>query len=98
MTSNPRIRRSPAHTLALIALAPLLTGCGAALQRRVDVHQPSGADSSIDERFGLTADAQDPTQRDNELGYGRWKAKPEPTGTVDPRSSTRRGETWTPGQ
>lgn len=98
MTSLPRIKRTLLQSLAPLTLTVLLTGCGAALQRRADVPQPSGADDSIDERFGLTADAQDPTQRDNELGYGKWKAKPEPTGTVDPRSSSRRGETWTPGQ
>ena len=66
-------------------------------QRRVDVPEPSGADESIDSRFGLTADAQDPQERDKELGYGRWKAKPEPEGTRAPTSPTRRGSWGTGG-
>lgn len=98
MTIPPHKKQAVLRAIIPLTLTLLLTGCGAALQRRVDVPQPSGADESIDERFGLTADAQDPTQRDNELGYSRWKAKPEPTGTNDPRSSARRGETWTPMQ
>ena len=63
-------------------------------QRRVDVKQASGADSSIDPRFGLTADAQDPSERDKEMGYGKWKAKPETEGTASPTDPSRRGSTW----
>lgn len=66
-------------------------------QRRVDVPEASGADDSLDARFGLTADAQDPQERDKELGYGRWKAKPEPEGTRAPTSPTRRGSWGTGG-
>ena len=80
----------------LVSLALTLTACGPSLQRRAEVDQPSGVDSSINEEFGLSADAQDPSQRDKELGYGRWKAKPEVDGTADPRSSSRRGSTWQP--
>ncbi len=70
-------------------------GIGCELQqRRVDVDQASGADSRIDDRFGLTADAQDPTERDKELGYGKWKAKPETQGTADPTDPSRRGSSW----
>ncbi|MBL4590352.1 MAG: hypothetical protein JKY96_00175 [Phycisphaerales bacterium] len=72
------------------------TGCGEMLQRRVDVTQPSGVDETIDDRFDLNADAQDPSKRDRELGYGRWKGKPETKGTAEKTSRTRRGETWTP--
>ena len=82
----------------LIALASL-TGCetqqlGNLQQRRVDIPVASGADESIDDRFGLTADAQDPSERDAELGYGRWKAKPEAEGTSAPTSPNRRGAGW----
>ena len=70
-----------------------VTGC-AMQQRRADVPEASGADESIDSRFGLTSDAQDPTQRDAELGYGRWKAKPETKGTAASTSPERRGS-WT---
>lgn len=67
-----------------------LSACGELLQRRVDVDQPSGADPALDSKFGLTADAQDPSERDKELGYGRWKAKPEAAGTDSPTSPDRR--------
>ena len=63
-------------------------------QRRVDLPVASGADESLDDRFGLTADAQDPGERDEELGYGRWKSKPETEGTAAPTSPSRRGS-WT---
>lgn len=71
-------------------------GCGLQ-QRRVDVDQASGADEGLDPRFGLTADAQDPTERDKEMGYGKWKAKPESEGTRAPTSPTRRGSSWGSG-
>ena len=79
-------------TLAALAIGVLLsmTACGEMLQRRADVEQPSGADPALESKFGLTADAQDPSERDKELGYGRWKAKPEPTGTDSPTSPDRR--------
>ena len=63
-------------------------------QRRMDVPQASGADEQINPEFGLTADAQDPSERDKEMGYGKWKAKPEPEGTRAPTSPTRRGASW----
>ena len=66
-------------------------------QRRVDVPQATGADESLESRFGLSADAQDPSERDKELGYGKWKAKPETTGTKDPTSPSRRGSNWGSG-
>lgn len=69
----------------------LLLGSGCELQqRRVDVNKASGADESIDPRFGLTADAQDPSERDKEMGYGKWKAKPEAEGTAAPTDPSRR--------
>lgn len=75
---------------ACIAMA-LHTGCGELLQRRVEVPEPTGADPELEERFGLTGDAQDPTERDTQLGYGRWKHPPESEGTKDPKSPDRRG-------
>ncbi len=78
----------------------LLAGCvtaqemGQLQERRVELPEASGADESLDPRFGLTADAQDPSERDKELGYGRWKAKPEPTGTAKPTDPSRRGSSW----
>jgi len=78
-----------------IGAALLAFNAGCQLQqRRVDVKQPSGADQSLENRFGLTADAQDPTERDKELGYGMWKAKPEPEGTAAPSDPSRRGSNW----
>ena len=73
-----------------------LSGCELQ-QRRMDVPVASGADESINPEFGLTADAQDPTERDKEMGYGKWKAKPEPEGTHDPTSPDRRGASWNGG-
>ncbi len=89
-------KQSADRGLAYLIVAALLTGMlpGCGLQRRVDVPTASGADESLEERFGLTDDAQDPSQRDAELGYGRWKAKPEPEGTASPTSPSRRGS-WT---
>lgn len=98
MTMQQHIRRVILRSIVPAALVIPLVGCSQALQRRVEVTQPSGADPALDDRFGLTADAQDPTERDNELGYGRWKAKPEPVGTGNPKSPTRRGEMWKPMQ
>ena len=82
----------------LICGASLMAAAGCEMQqRRVDVDQPSGADEDLNSRFGLTADAQDPTERDKELGYGKWKAKPESEGTRAPTSPTRRGSSWGAG-
>jgi hypothetical protein len=91
-----RIKNRAPYSVLILSLCAAMTACGPTLQRRVDVNQPSGADNSIDSRFGLTADAQDPSEKDKELGYGRWKAKPETDGTANSQSSTRRGETWKP--
>ena len=79
----------------VLGVVVLVSGCG--LQRRVELDTASGADESLDNRFGLTDDAQDPSERDKELGYGRWRAKPEPTGTDSPTSPKRRGSSWTGG-
>lgn len=65
-------------------------GCRDLQKRRVELKTAGGADSGIDGRFGLTADAQDPSERDKELGYGRWKAKPDPEGTASPTDPARR--------
>lgn len=93
-------QRTAAMSMAYLVAITLLTGCKAqqglnSLQlRRVDVPVATGADESLDDRFGLTADAQDPHQRDEEMGYGRWKSKPDPEGTSPPTSPSRRSS-WT---
>jgi len=79
-------------SLTLIAVSLAAGGCG--LQRRAKTPTASGADPTLSDRFGLTGDAQDPSERDKELGYGRWKAKPEATGTDSPTSPDRRGKNW----
>ncbi len=65
-------------------------GCRDLQKRRVELKQASGADQNLQDRFGLTADAQDPSERDKELGYGRWKQKPEAEGTSAPTDPARR--------
>lgn len=60
-------------------------GCG---QKRDPV--PEGVDPDTAARLGLTEDARDPTQRDKEAGYYKWKEKPEPIGTDAPTSPSRR--------
>ncbi len=92
VTKRTAIRSREAYLIVIAVLIGLGAGCG--LQRRVEVPKASGADESLEERFGLTDDAQDPSERDAELGYGRWKAKPEPKGTASPTSPSRRGS-WT---
>ncbi len=66
------------------------TGCRDLQRRRVEINKASGADADLEDRFGLTADAQDPSERDKELGYGRWKQKPETEGTNSPTDPSRR--------
>lgn len=78
---------------AILLGSLLLTACDLQ-QRRVDVPTASGANKALDPQFGLTADAQDPSERDKQLGYGKWKAKPEATGTRAPTSPERRGSHW----
>jgi len=91
--SKPLSGFSAAASVGLLLVMVPLSGCELQ-QRRMDVPEASGADESIDQRFGLTADAQDPTERDKEMGYGKWKAKPDPVGTRAPTSPTRRGKHW----
>ena len=87
-------KQTSKRTLAVLpAVLCVLLGpsaYGELLQRRVDVEKASGADPELQSKFGLTADAQDPSERDKELGYGRWKAKPETEGTDSPTSPDRR--------
>lgn len=82
-----------------LLMSVVMVGCetqqlGELRQRRVEVPVASGADESVDERFGLSDDAQDPSERDAQMGYGRWKAKPEVEGTAAPTSPKRRGASW----
>ena len=93
MRPKTRIVRTGVALASMLGVMFVLSGC-ALQQRRVDVPEATGSDESLDERFGLTDDAQDPSERDKELGYGRWKAKPEPTGTATKTSPSRRGS-WT---
>lgn len=85
--SAPRV-----FTAALLLATPfVLAACGDdLLRRRVDVDQAQGADADLEQRFGITSDAQDPTERQKDLGYGRWKQAPETEGTPDPTSYKRR--------
>jgi hypothetical protein len=78
--------------IAVVVVGALLCmqGCRDLQKRRVEVKQSSGADADLQDRFGLTADAQDPSERDKELGYGRWQTKPETEGTASPTSPSRR--------
>lgn len=73
-----------------VALLVTMTGCQDLQKRRVELKQSSGADPDLEERFGLTDDAQDPSERDRELGYGRWREKPETAGTSSPTDPARR--------
>lgn len=66
------------------------TGCRDLQKRRVELKESSGANPDLEERFGLTGDAQDPSERDKEMGYGKWKPKPEPEGTSSPTDPARR--------
>ena len=98
MDTTPSFIRSSrsiaSRTLLLAALVaiPALAGCENAdiRQRRVDVPQGSGADPDLQARFGLTNDAQDPTQKQKELGAGWWKSPDETEGTKSPTSPSRR--------
>ena len=96
--TNRRTAFWSAACIALVAvpLTTAMTGCRDLQKRRVELKQSSGADPELEDRFGLTSDAQDPSQRDKELGYGRWKQKPEPEGTASPTDPDRRGSTWNP--
>jgi len=89
-------RRGVARSALLVVIGGFVAsswGCGDdLLRRRVEVPEPSGADPELRERFGITDDAQDPTERDTELGYGRWKEAPETEGTKDPFSPSRRND------
>lgn len=73
-----------------VALLSPAAGCRDLQKRRVELKTASGANPELDDRFGLTADAQDPSERDKELGYGRWKQKPETEGTASPTDPSRR--------
>lgn len=64
----------------------LAMGCG---QKRTEPVPPT-VDAETAARLGLTQDAKDPTVRDNEAGYNRWRPKPEPEGTASPLSPSRR--------
>lgn len=93
MNHNPCVLKRLAFVALCVSTMGILNACELQ-QRRVDVKQASGADEGLEDRFGLTADAQDPTERDKELGYGKWKAKPEPEGTASPTNPSRRGSSW----
>ncbi len=51
---------------------------------------PSTVDEGTARRLQLTEDAKDPSLRDREAGYNRWRPKPEPDGTASPMSPSRR--------
>ena len=90
-STNPQ--RSVCSVLAAaIGCTALTSGCATSnlYKRKEEVKTASGPEEDLADRFGLTADAQDPSQRDDELGYGRWKQKPETEGTASPTSPKRR--------
>jgi len=71
----------------LAAWVFLIAPCGCGQKREPT---PERMDRATAARLGLTEDALDPTQRDKDAGYYRWKEKPEPVGTDDPTSPKRR--------
>ena len=78
-----------------LSVAVLIMGLGVGLATLPACRQkrdpaPERMDPAQAARLGLTPDARDPTERDNEAGYGRWRTKPEPTGTADPLAPSRR--------
>lgn len=81
----------PKHTGRSVLIASgvyLLTLPGCTKQKSDPV--PPTVDPETAARLQLTEDAKDPTLRDNEAGYNRWRPKPEPEGTASPMSPTRR--------
>ncbi len=64
----------------------LLSGCA----RQKSDPVPSTVDADTAARLQLTEDAKDPSLRDREAGYNRWRPKPEPEGTAQPLSPSRR--------
>ncbi|MBO6513564.1 MAG: hypothetical protein JJ974_06345 [Phycisphaerales bacterium] len=93
LSSRVSCRVSLLSMIGLLVCAGYLstaTGCRDLQRRRVEVNKASGADADLEDRFGLTADAQDPSERDKEMGYGRWKQKPETEGTASPTDPSRR--------
>lgn len=71
-----------------VTLLGCLLSAGCSQKRTEPV--PASVDAETASRLGLTEDAKDPTVRDNEAGYNRWRAKPEPEGTASPMSPARR--------
>jgi len=91
VNAKHRVRVAGLTGLVILSVSLIsMGGCRDLQKRRVDLKQASGADQDLQNRFGLTADAQDPSERDKELGYGRWKQKPETEGTSSPTDPARR--------
>lgn len=72
----------------LATMTALLAAAGCSKQKSDPA--PATVDPETAAKLQLTEDAKDPTQRDNEAGYNRWRPKPEPEGTASPLSPTRR--------
>ena len=73
--------------MVFLAIALLATaGCS---KPKSDPTPPT-VDTETAAKLQLSEDAKDPTLRDNEAGYNRWRPKPEPDGTASPLSPTRR--------
>lgn len=77
-------RRTTAAIASISALLAL-TACGQKREQKSAELDPGQA-----ARFGLTPDAADPTQRNLDAGYYRWKEAPEAEGTYAPNSPERR--------
>lgn len=84
---NLRSRYGFLRGIWLVLATTGLASVSCAQKRATD---PDPIDPSTAARLGLTDDARDPTLRDKEAGYYKWKEKPEPTGTEDPTSPDRR--------
>lgn len=83
----PMSRPNQPGRMVFLAIALLATaGCS---KPKSDPTPPT-VDTETAAKLQLSEDAKDPTLRDNEAGYNRWRPKPEPDGTASPLSPTRR--------
>ena len=81
---NPPVRPVIAAMLLVAAGAMLSTaGCGSTPERAEAPALSAGG-------VALPPDAEDPSARAKRLGYGPWKAAPEPEGTREQTHHSRR--------
>ncbi len=82
-------RRRSAEQSLLVVVASIASLSAACTPKKTDP-TPATVDAETASRLNLTEDAKDPTVRDLESGYDRWRPKPEPEGTASPMSPARR--------